>query len=123
MAPARSMTRKPVGTSVGVPRRPIEVMSDWPEKSSFWAPAVVRKMLGCPPSAVESSTVPTMRNGSEPISTVSPTRLSIRSETATSSVAAGGRPSDRIGMPGPPWGAPNTLTLRAESPSGMVALP
>ena len=31
MAPARSMTRKPVGTSVGVPRRPIEVMSDWPE--------------------------------------------------------------------------------------------
>ena len=67
--------------------------------------------------------MPTIFIVREPISTVEPTGLRIVLDTATSSGADGARPSLSTGMPGPRSGAPNTLTLRAEPRSGMVALP
>jgi hypothetical protein len=45
------------------------------------------------------------------------------SDTAASWASVGGRPSFITGIPGPCSGAPNTLTLRAVPPIGVVALP
>jgi hypothetical protein len=76
--------------------------------------------LGCPASAVELSTMPTICTEREPISRSSPTLLPSVLDTAASSVPAGVRPLETVGIPGPCAGAPNTLALRVESPSGTV---
>ena len=124
MAPARLTSLKPVGARSGGSITPMEEISDWPENNSVWAPATVRKMLGCPASAVESSTIPTTCRLREPTSMVAPMGRSMVLDTAASWGSDGGRPSSIGGIPGPRSGAPNTFTLRAEEePSGMVALP
>ena len=55
------MARYPAGTRSSVPRMPIEATSGSPPYTSCCAPSVVRKTLGRFASAVEFSTIPTMR--------------------------------------------------------------
>ena len=72
-------------------------------------------------SAVEFSTMPTMRNLREAISDlIAQVRGPRVLETATSSGVDGARPSDVAGIPGPPSGAPNRSALRVASPTVTV---
>ena len=77
-------------------------------------------MLGRLASAVEFSTIPTIRSLRDAIWMSSPSLRSSVLDTATSSGFAGGRPSERTGMPGPRSGAPNRSALRVASPSVTV---
>ena len=92
MALARLTSLKPVGARSGGSITPMEEISDWPENNSVWAPATVRKMLGCPASAVESSTIPTTCRLREPTSMVAPIGRSMVLDTAASCGSDGDGP-------------------------------
>ena len=76
--------------------------------------------MGVPASAVESLTTPTTSSVLEPISIESPTSLSSALETMISPAVFGAAPFDASGIPGPPVGAPNTLTFFGVSPCFTV---